>query len=184
MPDVAEKHVLVDEPFDRRAISSGRACTRARSDGSAHRTDRCTGTGQRQLAIALRERFLLQTDDRRYGLINGQLEAVKSVEDSRIVLTDRRIQPAGSPTAAPSLPAARNAGLSMAASSIFTFPGFCTSHVKTSKATLAAAVRVSTPMLSLVRIRSKLEIPRECQSPERHEISPNTRGLHPLFFAI
>jgi hypothetical protein len=49
---------------------------------------------QRALAIAPGERLLLQANDARHGLINGQLVVVKNVEDTRITLADGRILPA------------------------------------------------------------------------------------------
>jgi conjugative relaxase-like TrwC/TraI family protein len=49
---------------------------------------------QRELAIAPGERLLLQANDRRHGLINGQLVEVRSIDRDSITLADGRMLPA------------------------------------------------------------------------------------------
>ncbi len=49
---------------------------------------------QRELAIAPGERLLLQANDARHGLINGQLVEVRSIDRDTITLADGRILPA------------------------------------------------------------------------------------------
>jgi conjugative relaxase-like TrwC/TraI family protein len=49
---------------------------------------------QRELAIAPGERLLLQANDKRHGLINGQLVEVRSIDGEAITLADGRILPA------------------------------------------------------------------------------------------
>lgn len=48
---------------------------------------------QRELAIAPGERLLLQANDKRHGLINGQLVEVRSIDHDKITLADGRILP-------------------------------------------------------------------------------------------
>jgi ATP-dependent exoDNAse (exonuclease V) alpha subunit len=49
---------------------------------------------QRELAIAPGERLMLQANDARHALINGQLVEVRSIDRDRITLADGRILPA------------------------------------------------------------------------------------------
>jgi conjugative relaxase-like TrwC/TraI family protein len=83
-------------------IETGRTLRVRRADGSiatmrpGGRTARSAFDvcEQRTLAIAPGERLLLQGNDKRHGLINGQLVEVRSIEGERITLADGRILPA------------------------------------------------------------------------------------------
>lgn len=81
--------------------SSGRTLRVQRSDGSsvsirlgskdAHRAfDVCE---QRELAVAPGDRLLLQANDARHALINGQMVEVRSINGDTITLTDGRTLP-------------------------------------------------------------------------------------------
>jgi len=80
--------------------SSGRTLRVQRADGCSvsvrlgeGMTQRMDVCEQRELAVAPGDRLLLQANDARHALINGQIVGVRSIEGNTITLTDGRTLP-------------------------------------------------------------------------------------------